>query len=330
MPRRVIAVEYTGPEALRLEETDPLGPGEGQVVIAVRAAALNPADGKGIQGQWGADLTKLPLRPGSEVAGVVTAVGGGVTAPRVGDAVVAFRVVGGWADEVRTSAANAFRLPADADLAQAAGLLLAGTTAWHLLEATGLGAGTAGADTAAGRTVIVHGASGAVGELAVQLAVLRGARVVGTASERNQDAVRALGAEPVVYGPGLEQRLRALLPDGADAALDTVGTDEAIDTSLALTGDRSRVATIAAFARGAEAGIHLLGGGPGADPGSALRAAARGPLVDLFARGALRVRVADGYPLERAREALERVMSGHPGGKVLLVPTALPDRRLLG
>lgn len=317
MPRRVIAVEYSGPRALRVEEADPLEPAEGQVVIAVRAAALNPADGKSLQGLWGADPTKLPLRPGSEIAGVVTAVGDGVTQPRVGDTVVAFRVVGGWAQEVRTSAANAFRIPADADLPQAAGLLLAGTTAWHLLEATGLGADTPGT---AGRTVVVHGASGAVGELTAQLAAVRGARVVGTASERNQDAVRALGAEPVVYGPGLEHRLRALLPEGADAALDTVGTDEAIDTSVALTGDPARVATVAGFARGADAGIRLLGGGPGADPGSALRAAARAPLVDLFSRGALRVRVADGYPLDQARVALERVMSGHPGGKVLLVP----------
>lgn len=319
MPRRLIAVDYTGPEALRLEETPVLEPGEGQVVIEVRSAAVNPSDGKSLRGEFGADPAKLPLRPGSEVVGVVAAVGEGVSGIRPGDTVIAYRVVGGWADQVRTSAANAFRIPSAADLDQAAGLLLAGVTAWHLLEATGVGEGVA-----PGRTVLIHGASGAVGELAVQLAVLRGARVIGTASAANQDAVRALGAEPTLYGDGLEQRLRELLPElttgGVDAALDTVGTDEAIDVSIALTGDPQRVATINGFAHGAETGIRMLGGGPGADPGSALRSAARAPLVALFAAGALTVRIGGRYPLPGAADALQRLASGHPGGKLVLHP----------
>lgn len=315
MPLRIIAVEYTGLEGLRPDETPTLEPGDGQIVVAVRAAAVNPSDGKSIRGEWGSDPAKLPLRPGNEVAGVVTAIGDGVDGIAVGDTVIAYRVIGGWADEVRTAATNLFPIPADADLDQASGLLLAGVTAWHLLEATGLGA-----DAASGRTVIVHGASGAVGELAVQLAVIRGHRVIGTASPRSFDAVRELGAEPVAYGPGLVERLRTLLPEGADAALDTVGTDEAIDSSVELVGDPRRVATINGFAHGAEAGILMLGGGAGADPGSALRAAARPRLVELFANGSLQVRIGGVYPLADAVEALARVEGGHPGGKIVLHP----------
>ena len=156
--------------------------------------------------------------------------------------------------------------------------------------------------------------------MAVQLAVARGARVIGTASSARQDVVRALGAEPVTYGDGLADRVRSLAPNGVNAAIDTVGTDEAIDVSLQLVADRSRVATIAAFARGVESGIKVLGGGPRADPGNDIRNAARLELVDLVAADKLSVTVAATYPLTQVVDAQRAIMTGHTTGKIILVP----------
>ncbi|MDM4763787.1 NADP-dependent oxidoreductase [Galbitalea sp. SE-J8] len=311
MTTRAIAVRYGDPSAVELQTIPDAAPGEGRVAIAVRAAGVNPSDAKGIAGAWGRDETKLPLPIGSEVAGVVTELGPGVTDVAIGDEVIAFRVRGGFADRVVTAAANVFAKPPALSFEEASGLLLVGATAWHLLDATGV---------AAGDCVLVHGASGSVGRVATQLAIVRGATVVGTASERNADAVRALGAAWVPYGDGLAARVRAIWPDGADVALDTVGTDEAVDTSVELVADRGRIATISAFRRGGEAGIRLLGGGPGADPGSAVRAAARQPLVDLAGAGRLRVPVARTFPLTEAAAAIELASSGHPGGKIVIVP----------
>lgn len=317
MPRQLVAPAYGGPDPSRLPdrldliEVPPATAGDGQVVIAVRAAGVNPSDAKGMAGVWGRDEAKLPLRPGNEVSGVVTAVGDDVDGVAVGDEVLAFRVTGGFADEVVAKVADVFAKPSSLGWEAAAGLLLTGGTAWHLVEGTAI---------APGDRVIVHGASGAVGSLAVQLAVARGATVVGTASARSADRVRADGATPVEYGAGLEARLRELLPDGADVALDAVGTDEAVDVSVALVADRDRIATINAFERGAELGIRRFGGGPGADPGSALRRAARPELVRLAGEGALRVHLGPSFPLTDARAALELVTGGHPGGKVTIAP----------
>ncbi len=156
--------------------------------------------------------------------------------------------------------------------------------------------------------------------MAVQLAVARGARVIGTASSARHDVARALGAEPVAYGEGLADRVRGLAPDGVDVAIDTVGTDEAIDVSLELVADRSRIATIAGFGRGRDAGIKLLGAGPGADPGDEIRNAARLDLVDLVAAGKLSVSVAATYPLTEVVASQNAIMTGHTAGKIVLVP----------
>jgi NADPH:quinone reductase-like Zn-dependent oxidoreductase len=156
--------------------------------------------------------------------------------------------------------------------------------------------------------------------MAVQLARLRGARVIATASERNHELLRSLGAAPVVYGDGLADRVRALAPDGVGAAIDTVGNDEAMDVSLELVADRSRIATIANFDRAPREGVQLLGNGPGADPGQDIRYGARGELARLAASGELRVVVADVFPFDDAAAAHRQVASGHTTGKVILVP----------
>ena len=314
MSRAIVAPTWGEPDVLRFEEVATPAPGEGEVTIAVKAAGVNPADLKQLRGQFGRSEASLPLRLGNEISGVVTAVGPNPVGVHgtlaVGDEVVAFRVTGGYSEQRTVAAAAVLHKPASLPFAEAAGLLLTGTTAFHMLHATRV---------TAGDRVLVHGASGAVGLLVVQLAVQRGAHVVGTASAANHDLVRSFGAEPVVYGAGLAERVKALFPEGVDVALDTVGSDEAVDVSVELVADRTRIATIAAFARGAELGIGLLGGGPGAYPGSAVRMGSRAELVDLAGRGDLKVVIGQKFPLENAADALELIASGHPGGKIVLL-----------
>lgn len=315
--RVVVATAYGGPEVLAVLDVEQPLPGAGQVLIEVQAAGTNPFDHKVYSGTMGRDPALLPMRLGAEVAGVVGALGEGVGtdstgAPlAVGDAVIGYRVVGGYASQVIAGAQNVFARPENLTAEQAAGLLLTGVTAAHLLTATRVGPGD---------TVLIHGAAGGVGSMATQLAVVRGARVIGTASTGRHEAIRALGGEPVSYGTGLAERVRDLAPGGLDAALDTVGTDEAVDTSLELVADRSRIATIAAFGRAPGLGIQLLGGGAGADPGTAIRAAARAELVALAGQGRLTVSVDRSFALDDVAAAHTYLATGHVRGKVVLLP----------
>ena len=314
MTTAVLATAYGGPEVLRLVDVDVPAPGPGDVTIEVRAAGVNPIDVKVYSGRLGDDPARLPMRLGFEVSGVVTATGPAATGSdgtvSVGDEVIA-STDGGYAGAVTVPASAVVPKPPRLSFEEAAGLLLVGGTAYHLLAATGV---------AAHDTVLVHGAAGGVGRAAAQLASLRGATVVGTASPRHHDQLRGLGVVPVEYGPGLADRVRAVAPEGVDVALDTVGTDEAVDVSLELVADRRRIATIAAFGRAPDAGIQLLGGGPGADPGTEVRERSRLVLTDLAGRGELQVVVAAVLPLAEVAQAHRLVGSGHAGGKVVLVP----------
>jgi len=166
-----------------------------------------------------------------------------------------------------------------------------------------------------GDTVLIHGAGGGVGLTAVQLAVARGATVIATASPARHEQLRGHGAIPVDYGPGLADRVRAIGP--VDAALDLVGTDEALDTSVELVADRGRIATIAGFGRAPELGIAVL---TGADGGDEIRSAARPELLRLAAGGKLKVTVDKVFPLHEAAAAHRYLQTGHARGKVVLVP----------
>lgn len=315
MTRAVVATAFGGPELLSVVDVDVPEPQAGEVTIDVRAAGVNPIDYKLYSGAFGADESQLPMRLGMEVAGVVSAAGPDVLGPAgpvsIGDEVIVSGVNGGYAEQVTTPASGVYPKPANLSWEQAAGLMLTGGTAYHLLEATGVGAGD---------TVLIHAASGGVGLTAAQLAVQRGAKVIGTASKSRHDTLRSYGITPVAYGDGLTDRVREAAPEGVDVALDTVGTDEAVDVSLELVGDKERIATIAAFGRAPEAGIKLLGNGPGADPGEAIRSRGRVVLTDLASQGQLDVVVAESFPLDRATEAHRLVADGHAGGKVVLVP----------
>jgi NADPH:quinone reductase-like Zn-dependent oxidoreductase len=310
MTRRVVAESYGGPEVLAVQDIELPEPGETQVLVDVRAAGTNPIDYKLYSGELGGDPAHLPMPVGMEVAGVVVAAGsqaqGYTGALEVGDEVVATNVEGGYAERVLANASDVGHKPASMSFEDAAGLLLAGGTAWHLLTKTDVGMND---------TVLIHGASGGVGLIAVQLAVARGARVIATASPARHDQLREYGAEPVAYGPGLTDRIRAIGP--VDVALDLVGTDEALDTSVALVADKARIATIAGFARAGELGIAAL---TGADGGQAIRNASRAELLALAADGKVEVTVDKVFPLSEAAEAHRYLQTGHARGKVVLVP----------
>lgn len=306
-----IAPEYGDIDVLRFVESEVPAPGPGEVTIAVRAAGVNPVDGKSLGGRHGLDPARLPLRPGFEVVGVVTAVGPGTRIATgtvaVGDRVIAFRISGGYSTDVTVPADDVFAAPATLDDPAAANLLLVGVTAAHLVHLAGVGAGD---------TVLIHGASGSVGISAVQQAHLLGARVIGTASEGNFDKLRSFGVEPVAYGDGLEDRVRAL--GTVTAAIDTVGTEEALRTSLELVGDPGRIATVAAGHPALDAGVGVTGSSlPDAQ---AFRQPARIRIVQLAADGKLLVPVARTFPLAEAPDALRLVAGGHPGGKIALIP----------
>jgi NADPH:quinone reductase-like Zn-dependent oxidoreductase len=311
VPKTVVAVGYGGPEVLELQDVVLPHPGPDQVLIDVRAAGTNPVDYKLYSGDMGDDPDALPMPIGREVSGVITAAApdtAGFTGPlAVGDEVLATNLRGGYSEQVIVDAAQAGHKPPNISFEQAAGLLLAGGTAWHLLVATQL---------TAGDTVLIHGAAGGVGLLAVQLAVARGATVIGTAGRGQHDMLRRYGAEPVEYGPGLADRVRAIGP--VNVAWDLVGGDEALDTSVELVADRGRIATIAGFGRAAELGIAALAGFN--KEAREIRDASRPELLKLVAEGKLEVVVDKVFALEEAAEAHRYLRGGHAHGKVVLVP----------
>ena len=310
MTKAAAATQYGGPENATVIEVPTPEPGPGEVRVSVHAAGVNPIDYKVYSGMFGEKPERLPIRLGFEAAGVVDAVGPDVTDFGVGDEVIGHSVTGASAEQIVAPTSSFVRKPANLGWEEAAGLLLVGSTAVHALTATGVKAGD---------TVLIHGAGG-VGLAAVQLVTARGARAIITSSPARHDSLRALGGEPVAYGYGLLERVQEIAPDGVDAAIDTVGSQEALDVSLALVADRDRIASIANFAGGAEAGIKLLGGGPGADPGAEIRSAAKSELADLAASGQFKVIVDRTFALADVADAHAYQASGHATGKVVLVP----------
>lgn len=305
-----IVTDFGGIDKWRFVESIVARPGQGEVTIEVRAAGMNPADWK--HPARGGDRSILPIAVGYEVAGVISAIGhdtevasgGGA----VGDEVLAFRVRGGYSTSLTVAAKDVYAKPASLGWSEAANLLLAGTTASEMLHVTGV---------KAGETVLVHGASGAVGVSLMQQAEMLGARVIGTASEKNFDVVRRFGGEPVTYGDGLEQRVRDLAPGGIAASLDCVGTDDAVQVSLAIA-DLARIVTIAAFPAAQQHGFTAIAG---IMPASAVyRDNIRAHLIDLAGAGLLVVPIARTFPLADALDAIELLQTEHPGGKLVLTP----------
>lgn len=307
--RAVVAAAYGGPEALELIDIDVPAPGPGEALVEIRAAGVNQWDVKVYSGMFGTDPDNLPVRLGSEGAGVVAAIGPDVAGVAIGDEVVCYPASGTYATHVIVPVDGLTEKPAAVPFEEAAGLMLTGATAVHALTAAAVGPGD---------TVVIHNGAGGVGQVAVQLAVARGVVVVATASPTQHDLIRGLGGVPVTFGDGLLERVRDAAPDGVDAALDLIGTDEAMDVSLALVADRDRIATIANFDRGPQEGVKVLGAG--GDPGTEVRNAARAELARLAGEGALGVRVDRTFALADTAEAHRYVSAGRASGKVVLVP----------
>lgn len=304
-----VATDFGGPEVLRQRTIEVPAPGPGQVTVAVRAAGMNPADFKHFGP--GQDEALLPLTVGYEVAGIVTAVGPdteiGSGAVTTGDAVIAFQVSDGYSTALTVAAADVFAKPAGLSFPEAANLLLAGTTAAEMVDT---------ASITAGDTVLLHGAAGAVGISVLQQLRLAGATVIGTTGPASFDLIRHFGGLPVEYGPGLRERVRQAAPDGLAAALDTVGSDEAVDVSLALLEGPHRLVSIAAFGRAGEGYVLLGAGNPASGP---FRAAARARIIDLAAAGNLTVPMDRTFDFNDAPQAVTRLAGPHPSGKIALV-----------
>ena len=300
--KAIVFDRFGGPEVLHESEMDVPEPGHGQVRLRVRAVGVNPIDGQIRQGLMEALFPlSLPAIPGFEAAGTVDAVGDGVTDLAVGDDVFGWTEIGAYAEYVLAS--RVFPKPAGLSWEVAAALPIAAETSERVLDQLAVGAGD---------TLLIHGASGAVGTLAVQLAVRRGATVIGTASEANHKYLIALGAVPTTYGDGLVERVRALAPTGIDAVFDVAGRDALAD-SVELRGGIDRVITIADMAGAQQHGVVLSAAG------SALTEPDMPALAALAVSGELEVTIGGTYPLAEAAAAQTTVDSGHARGKVVIL-----------
>lgn len=295
-------------DADRFELTEVADPhiGPDTLVVRVAAAGLNPVDYKVREGYLAGLLdTHFPAIPGWDVAGVVEQVGLDTPEFAVGDRVLAYAradVVqhGSLAELMPVPVRTAAPMPDGLSFEDAAALPLAGLTALQTVERSGL---------TDGDTVLVHNAAGGVGGFAVQLARLRGARVIGTASTGKHDYVRSLGAEPVEYGDPLITQVRALAPDGIDVVLDYAGGD-ALDSTPQLLRDGGFVVSITdARARDEFGGVYAW-----VRPDATQLAA----LAQLVADGALKVERAATYPLSDAVAAFRELEAGHVQGKIVV------------
>ncbi|GAA0594107.1 NADP-dependent oxidoreductase [Actinomadura livida] len=295
--------EPGGPEVLRVLDVPTPEPGPGEVRVRVRAAGVQPFD-LAVREGWSPPGTPegFPRVPGNEFAGTVDAAGEGVGTVRPGDEVLGFCRLNGYAEYVVVPAEAVAAKPPNMPWEVAGGFPAAVMTPHIALEEMAVGEGD---------TLLVHAAAGAVGTVAVQLARVAGATVIGTASPGNHEYLRSLGATPVVYGDGLEERVRALAPDGADAALDGAG-GEALTASLDLVKDRGRIVTLVEHGRAAELGVRTTP--PEKRSASRIAEAAR-----LYGEGRLRIHVRAVFPLERAADAHREVATGHGRGKAVLL-----------
>ncbi|MFF4871610.1 NADP-dependent oxidoreductase [Streptomyces sp. NPDC090109] len=302
---RAMAYEtYGGTEVLRETRLPLPKVAPGEVLVRVRCASVNPVDWKIMAGGLDGLMDVVhPVVPGWDVSGTVERVGIDVPEFAAGDEVMAYArkdyVHGGtFAEYVSVPVRALAAKPASLNWAQAAGLPLAGLTAYQLLTRLGTGADD---------TVLVHGAAGGVGSFGVQLARALGARVIGTASPRNHDRLRGFGCEPVEYGDGLADRVRALAPDGVTVVADFVGG--VLDTTLAVLADGGRHASVADDTVLGAGGQWIWVRPSGEDLG------ALGQLVD---GGKITVDVAATFPLSELGAAFDLSREGHTPGKIVV------------
>jgi NADPH:quinone reductase-like Zn-dependent oxidoreductase len=303
--KAIAFTEYGSADVLRFQDTELPEPGPGQVRIAVRAAAVNPLDTKIRAGDMDQIFpVRFPHVPGLEAAGVIEAVGDGVEGLTVGDDVFGQTATGAYAEQALADVARIALKPGTLSWEQAAALPVGAETSYRALELL---------QVRAGETLLIHGAAGGVGTIAVQIAVARGIKVIGTASEANHEHLRALGAVPVLYGDGLAERVRAAAPEGVDAALDGAGQGDALQTSIELTGGTERVIAITDPQGAAKLGVRFTSGGDQYRGEPAFEEA-----LALFAAGKLTLALHQVFPLAQAAQAHRVSESGHLTGKIVL------------
>ncbi|HTS95181.1 MAG TPA: NADP-dependent oxidoreductase [Streptosporangiaceae bacterium] len=306
MPKAVRFDEYGGIDVLHVVEVDRPVPGAGQVLVRVKAASINPGEGKIRQGllaqRWPATF---PSGEGSDLAGVVDELGPDVTGFAVGDEVIGFTDNrSSHAELVVVEAANLARKPAGVSWEAAGSLFVAGCTAYAMVRAVAAGPGD---------TVVVSGAAGGVGSIAVQLARLAGAAVIGLASEPNHEWLAAHGVTPVTYGDGVADRIRAAAAGQVNAFLDTFGGGY-VELALELGVSPERIDTIADFTAREKYGVKMDGNAAGASA-ETLTELAR--LVD---EGRLEIPIANVYPMDKVQDAYRELEQGHTRGKIVLRP----------
>ncbi|HEV7740910.1 MAG TPA: NADP-dependent oxidoreductase [Pseudolysinimonas sp.] len=297
--RVVIFSEFGGPEVLHLEQQPLAEPGPGEVRVRMAFAGLNPVDYKIRRGgpQYG---TQLPSTLGRELSGVVESTGAEVERLAVGDPVFGSIPVGAFADAVIVPEANMAFVPDDLPMDVAGALALAGQTAWDALASQGIRRGD---------TIVVSAAAGGVGGILAQLAVHAGARVIGSASRGNHAWLRSRGVEPVEYGPGFADAVRALVDSVPTAAFDLHGLDS-VEAFLGLGIPAERINSNAMGAA-VPAGVQRVGrGAPNVDT--------LGTLAAMVVDGAVEVPIAGRYRLEHVGDAFELLEGQHLRGKVVV------------
>jgi NADPH:quinone reductase-like Zn-dependent oxidoreductase len=306
MARAIRFDEYGGVDVLRVEDVARPAPGPGQVLVEMRAAGINPGEAAIRQGFLHERFpATFPSGQGSDFAGVVAELGAGVDEIEAGDEVIGFvETRSSHADFVVAEAANLTPRPDGVSWEAAGSLFVAGATAYASVRAV---------YPREGETVVVSGAAGGVGSLAVQLAKLSGATVIGLAGEANHAWLRELDVVPIAYGDGVEDRIRAAAPDGVAAFIDTFGSGY-VDLALRLGVYAGRVNTIIDFAAAEKYNVKS-DGSTTASSADVLR-----ELATLVAKGLLEVPIARVYPLDEVHAAYRELEQRHTRGKIVLRP----------
>ena len=306
MARAVRFDEYGGVDVLQVVDVEVPPPAAGEAQVEVRAAGINPGEAPirsgAVAAKWPATF---PSGQGSDLAGVVRAVGDGVSGVALGDEVL------GWswdrssqAELVDVPAAQLIPKPPALGWEEAGALYVVGVTAFAAARAVAAGPGD---------TIAVSAAAGGVGSVLVQLLRVRGAEVLGIASDANRDWLASKGVTQVPYGEGLAERLRAAAPNGIDAFIDLHGP-EYVELAVELGVAPERIETIVSWDKAQEVGAKMEGSSEATSPENLAE------MADLVASGQIEVPIAATYPLEQVRAAFEELEERHTRGKIVLVP----------
>jgi NADPH:quinone reductase-like Zn-dependent oxidoreductase len=297
---------YGDVDVLDVVQVPDPAPDDGEVLVRVRSAGINPGEASIRRGALHDRFpARFPSGEGSDLAGVVDRVGESVESWKPGDEVIGFtNKRASHAELVIVEPENLTRRPARVPWDAAGALFVAGATAWAAVRAVG---------ASSGDTIIISGAAGGVGTIAVQLAAIAGATVIGLASEPHHPWLRDHGAIPVPYGEGVKQRVRDAAPDGIDAMVDTFGSGY-VDLGIELGIAPPRIDTIADVQAATRYGVKTDGSAVGAS------AHVLAELAQLIAEGKLEIPIARTYPLEQVRDAYRMLEQRHTLGKIVLHP----------